>query len=54
MTISERETFPTIPGSQLGARFDKFRTLNLIRADDPMAVVLDDDRAAATGRLEAR
>jgi len=23
-----------------------FRTLNLIGADDPMAVVLDDDRAA--------
>jgi len=31
-----------------------FRTLNLIRADDPMAAVLDDDRAAVTGRLEAR
>jgi len=48
------QELPTIPGRELGARLDTFRSLNLIRADDPMAVVLDDDRAAVTGRLEAR
>jgi hypothetical protein len=31
---------------EVGAGLDIFRTLNLFRADDPMAVVLEDDRAA--------
>ena len=53
MTISERNASYN-PVADSGVKFDMFRTLYLIRADDPMAVVLDDDRAAVTGRLEAR
>ena len=32
--------------AEVGARLDMIRTLNLMRADDPTAVVLEDDRAA--------
>jgi hypothetical protein len=32
--------------AEVGAGLDTIRTLNLMWADDPMAVVLEDDRAA--------